>query len=542
MVSTFTPNKDLELPAHGDYVDTWEIPVNANMSDIDDAFGGSALLNATGLSGDQVLAVADYRPLSLLVSGAPVAATTYVVPSGVGGQWVFRNGTTGGFDIGLKSAAGGSTITVAAGTTALLSCDGSSSGMRSSTTATTAAAGSNAQVQYNSGGVLAGTSGLTWNGSSVGMAALNCVGDAAFGATAGNTITINGTTVTIPNNLNFGGDALYINAAGNQVGIGTTAVGTNALTVAGLIQATVGGYKFPDGTTQVTAAAGAGAAGSNTQVQFNNAGAFGASASFTWSGSVLTVPSLVLATTPLAVTSGGTGGTTATGTGAVVRAVSPALTGTPTTPTAAPGTNTTQQASTAFVTAAVAAALDRQLQKQTYTSGSNTFTPTVSGTYKVTVTGPGGAGGAGGASGAGSGGHGGGAGGTAIAWVSLTGGVGYAAVVGAAGNNSTFNTTVIGRFGVAATTIPGIGGTASGGTLNITGGDGVCGSPDGGTFGPGGTGGSSFWGGGGRGAVASGNGVNGAAYGSGGGGNEASTGGGGGTGGAGIILIEWVAP
>jgi hypothetical protein len=35
--------------------------------------------------------------------------------------------------------------------------------------------------------------------------------------------------------------------------------------------------------------------------------------------------------------------------------VSPALTGTPTVPTAAPGTNSTQAASTAFVTAAVAA-------------------------------------------------------------------------------------------------------------------------------------------------------------------------------------------
>lgn len=44
-----------------------------------------------------------------------------------------------------------------------------------------------------------------------------------------------------------------------------------------------------------------------------------------------------------------------TGTGANVLATSPALTGTPTVPTAAGGTNTTQAASTAFVTAAVAA-------------------------------------------------------------------------------------------------------------------------------------------------------------------------------------------
>ena len=57
--------------------------------------------------------------------------------------------------------------------------------------------------------------------------------------------------------------------------------------------------------------------------------------------------------TPLAVAQGGTGSTTAaTGTGGVVLAVSPTLTGTPLAPTAAPGTNTTQIATTAFVTAA----------------------------------------------------------------------------------------------------------------------------------------------------------------------------------------------
>jgi hypothetical protein len=56
--------------------------------------------------------------------------------------------------------------------------------------------------------------------------------------------------------------------------------------------------------------------------------------------------------TPLAVAQGGTGTTTAsTGTGGIVLAVSPTLTGTPLAPTAAPGTNTTQIATTAFVTA-----------------------------------------------------------------------------------------------------------------------------------------------------------------------------------------------
>jgi microcystin-dependent protein len=63
----------------------------------------------------------------------------------------------------------------------------------------------------------------------------------------------------------------------------------------------------------------------------------------------------------LPVTSGGTGVTTSTGSGANVLGTSPtiaspALTGTPTAPTASVGTNTTQIATTAFVTAGIQAA------------------------------------------------------------------------------------------------------------------------------------------------------------------------------------------
>ena len=55
----------------------------------------------------------------------------------------------------------------------------------------------------------------------------------------------------------------------------------------------------------------------------------------------------------LGVPSGGTGVTTSTGTGSVVLSASPVFTGTPSAPTAAFGTNTTQLATTAFVQAAL---------------------------------------------------------------------------------------------------------------------------------------------------------------------------------------------
>jgi hypothetical protein len=58
----------------------------------------------------------------------------------------------------------------------------------------------------------------------------------------------------------------------------------------------------------------------------------------------------------LAVASGGTGVTTSTGTGSTVLSASPTFTGTPLAPTAAAGTNTTQIATTQFVTTGLQAA------------------------------------------------------------------------------------------------------------------------------------------------------------------------------------------
>jgi hypothetical protein len=89
-------------------------------------------------------------------------------------------------------------------------------------------------------------------------------------------------------------------------------------------------------------------------------------------------------TTPLSIASGGTGTNSSTGTGLVVLSSSPALTGTPTAVTAAPGTNTTQIATTAFVAALVggSAAVDatssvKGILKLTNDLGGSADAPTV---------------------------------------------------------------------------------------------------------------------------------------------------------------------
>lgn len=552
MVSTFTPSKHLEQPANNDDVDTWDVPVNGNMGYIDIALGGSTLLNATALSGNVALALAEYRPFALLITGAPTAATNYQVPSGVGGFWSVFNGTTGGKQISVGSAAGGSAINIPVGTSVFITCDGSVSGMRVANTPVAVAGGSTTQVQYNSSGILAGSAGFTFDGTTVAMTGLNVGGDTVLGTGAGSTLLLNGTALSAPNGLNINTGALFL--TGSQLGVGTTAVGGNTITAAGLIQSLSGGFKFPDGTTQATAAAaGTSPGGATGNVQFNNAGAFAGQSNFTFNTGtgVLTVPALGI-TTPLAVTMGGTGVGTSTGTGSVVLGTAPTisnvtLTGTPQGPTAALGNNSTQLATTAYVDSTV-----RQSLHCTPFTANGTFTPTVSGTYKVTRVG-GGNGGYGGPNVPPpvNGTYGGGAGATVITLDTLVAGTPYAVTVGAggagggtggggggAGTASTFN-------GVSAAPGAGVsGGTAVGGLINIAGGDGNLGGGSSlGGYGNGGNGGASSMGGGGLGGPAdpggAAPGAAGRAYGSGGGGGSAQNSAGG-AGAPGIVIIEWV--
>ena len=84
MASTFTTNKTLELPGNGDYVNTWNIPVNGDMTIIDQALGGRTSLNAG--AGSATLSVSQYRSLILTISGTMTANVTYTLPASVGGQ------------------------------------------------------------------------------------------------------------------------------------------------------------------------------------------------------------------------------------------------------------------------------------------------------------------------------------------------------------------------------------------------------------------------------------------------------------------------
>lgn len=124
-----TANKDLERPAHGSEVDTWDQPMNDNYGKIDLALGGSTTLNATGVTGAVALTVTQVTPPTIIVSGLPIGSVVYEMPTGVGGAWSVSNATTGGFVIAFTSLAGGDVLEIPAGVNTLISCDGTSRGM-----------------------------------------------------------------------------------------------------------------------------------------------------------------------------------------------------------------------------------------------------------------------------------------------------------------------------------------------------------------------------------------------------------------------------
>lgn len=128
MVSTYTTNKHIELPGNGDYVNTWNVPVNADMGVIDSALGSTISFNGT--AGNQTLTngVSDpysYIPLFVKVTGALSANVTYTIPSGVGGTWVVYNTTTGGsYTVTFASAGGGASTAVARNVLTTIVSDG----------------------------------------------------------------------------------------------------------------------------------------------------------------------------------------------------------------------------------------------------------------------------------------------------------------------------------------------------------------------------------------------------------------------------------
>ena len=136
MASSFTTNKDIEKPGNGDYVDTWNVPLNGDMTVVDYALGTAITFNATAGSQTlgsydhttKVLSTYSYVPLIINVTGAISANVVYTIPSGVGGQWIVYNTTTdatgGPWSITFVSGGGGTSQTIPRNSPTTIYCEG----------------------------------------------------------------------------------------------------------------------------------------------------------------------------------------------------------------------------------------------------------------------------------------------------------------------------------------------------------------------------------------------------------------------------------
>ena len=234
---TTTTNKDLQTPANGSNVGTWDVPVNSNFIAIDSSFGGKATISTTG--GTTVLTSAQYQPLFLVITGTLVSNAIIQFPSGIGGQWVVLNSTTGAFTVTFSSAGGGASYALAQNIRTVLVCDGGTFGvtLSSNLAATAAPGGSTTQVQYNNAGSLAGSANFTFDGTNI----------AVSGAVASGSLT-----PTAALAANYGGTGQTVLTANNVIlGNGTSAVQFVA-------PGTTGNVLMSNGTTWTSSAAAAG--------------------------------------------------------------------------------------------------------------------------------------------------------------------------------------------------------------------------------------------------------------------------------------------
>ena len=312
--------------------------------EIDSRVWGSSLVDKTGTPADNQISVfTDSDTIEgtndLTFNGTKLDVTGHITASaGISGSYLLADSL---------DVAGH--ITSSAGISASYFM-GDGSGL-TGITATATPAGSNTQVQFNNGGSFAGSPNMTFNGTTLTVAGLSNTGATVLGDNSADTTTIAGSQIILSalsavgsaeaTTLVYDGNSIRSDEidmkvwdlklvdytgtpANDQVAVfnGSTKTieGTNnfkfidgldpAVEVTGEITASTGisaSYFMGDGSRLTGIAAGGGGtpAGSNTQIQFNNGGAFGASSNLTFGSDVLTTQGLsVTADTTLGNTSG----------------------------------------------------------------------------------------------------------------------------------------------------------------------------------------------------------------------------------------------
>ncbi len=110
MVSTFTPNINLEEPGRGDDVGTWDTPVNANMTVLDLTAGGIASIALT--NANVTLSAAQFQSARLTLSGALSGSVTITFPTSFVKPYVIQSAFTNSsaFTVTCATTAAGANV------------------------------------------------------------------------------------------------------------------------------------------------------------------------------------------------------------------------------------------------------------------------------------------------------------------------------------------------------------------------------------------------------------------------------------------------
>ena len=110
MTSTFTPNIQLEEPARGDDVGTWDTPVNNNMTLIDLVAGGIASIALT--NANVILSAAQFQCNRITFSGALSGSVTITFPTSFVKPYIIQNATTNtsAFTVTCATTAAGANV------------------------------------------------------------------------------------------------------------------------------------------------------------------------------------------------------------------------------------------------------------------------------------------------------------------------------------------------------------------------------------------------------------------------------------------------